>query len=207
MTDIYSKKCKNAFWPLFALAVLCCRHVLVASSPCLLWRWFWGRGQCLGALCGSTCTNWCNQRSKSLKKSSIRKGSWRQLFSSRVSWRSRSHSVLPLLRGSFLLSDFLLASKLLGFEFCVFLVSPSEKDKYFHSLCIVHNLFYFNQFSNSRFLKEAKYCRTEFNMIRLSSKIPTNPNPKSTLLTRYISTSCFPCIGLITKNRNSRLLS
>lgn len=60
----------------------------------------------------------------------------------------------------------------------MFLVSPVEQDKYFHSLCIVHNSSY-SQFSNLRFLKETKHCRIKFNTIRIPSrkKIATSPPP------------------------------
>lgn len=83
------------------------------------------------------------------------------------SWSYIAHSSS---KGSFLSSVLLLESELFWLsDFCMFLVSPVEQDKYFHSLCIVHNSSY-SQFSNSRFLKETKYFRIKFNTIRIPSR-------------------------------------
>lgn len=61
----------------------------------------------------------------------------------------------------------------------MFLVSPSEKDKYFHSLCIVHNSSYFNQFSKSRFLKKLSTAGSNLTQLRyhLGKKKITSPPP------------------------------
>lgn len=67
MTDIYSKKCKNAFWPLFAPAALSAVYA-PWWPPTRCTRWLEGQGRCVCALWGSTCRNSGNQRSKSLKK-------------------------------------------------------------------------------------------------------------------------------------------
>lgn len=175
---------------------LCCVHIF---PPLVVWRRLWGKGQCLCALCGSTCRNSCNWRSKSLKKIQHQERQLKSAISSKVSWeswsyiaRSSSKGILPFQCSPptqwelFWLSDF-----------CMFLVSPAEQDKYFHSLCIVHNSSY-PQFSNSRFLKETKYCRIKFNTIRIPSrkKIPTSPPPnrKAHFNKKHISTSCFPYI-------------
>lgn len=61
----------------------------------------------------------------------------------------------------------------------MFLVSPSEKDKYFHSLCIVHNSSYFNQFSKSSFLKKLSTAGSNLTQLRyhLGKKKITSPPP------------------------------
>lgn len=200
MTDIYSKKCKIAFWPVFALAVLCCVHILPApvslevalregSLPvCSLWLYM---------------QNSWNWRSKSLKQIQHQERQQKSAISSEVSGESWSYIAHSSSKGSFLSSVLLLEWELFWFsDFSMFLVSPVEQDKYFHSLCIVHNSSY-SQFSNSRFLKETKYCRIKFNTIRIPSrkKIPTSPPPnrKAHFNKKYIPTSCFPYICLIAK--------
>lgn len=199
MTNIYSKKCKIAFWPVFALTVLCCSPSESGGgsegrvSACVLSVALHAEIHVIGD-------------PRALNKSSIRKGSWRQLsfhICSEVSGESWSYRAHSSSKGSFLSSVLLLESELFWLsDFCMFLVSPVQQDKYFHFLCIVHNSSY-SQFSNSRFLKETKYCRIKFNTIRIPSrkKIPTSPPPnrKAHFNKKYIPTSCFPYICLIAK--------
>lgn len=206
MTNIYSKKSKIAFWPVFALAALSAAYT--SSHPQWVWRWLWWKGQCLCALCGSTCRNSCNRRSKSLKKIQHQERQLKSAISSKVSWESWSYIAHSSSKG-ILPSQCSPPGQWELFwlsHFCMFLVSPAEQDKYFHSLCIVHNSSY-SQFSNSRFLKETKYCRIKFNTIRIPSrkKIPTSPPPnrKAHFNKTYIPTSCFPYICLMAENTTS----
>lgn len=201
------KKCKNAFWPIFALAVISAAY---ASS------WLPTPGQFGGGSEGrvSACVLSVAPHAgihairdpRAWKKSSMRKGSWRQLFLLKYLERVGHTESAPLLRGSFFFSVFLPVRKLFwlsDFLLC-FLYLHQKKTNIFTPFGTVHNSSYFNQFSNSRFLKETKYCRIKFNTIRTSSRkkkfTSLPPNWKAHINKKYISTSCFPYICLIAKN-------
>lgn len=116
-----------------------------------------------------------------------------------------TQSSAPLLRGSFLFSVFLLVSKLFRLSSVCFLYLHRKKTNIFtpFALSTTHPISISS--ATRDFLNKLSTAELNLTQSGYHQKNLPPPTRKACINRRYISTSCFPCIGLITKNRNSRL--